>query len=206
MRKVKLDGATWLDLMSLGQDDRIYLEGPILKILDTEGNQPYDEYITTALNLDKEKRAKRLQVTKQIQTQNKKLQEAQEQKSQALEAAEKARQEALESKEKAEQAQKEIESAYEEAQKDLDYMQKRTQFELMGSIVRVALVVIVGVGVITTLMYAGALFWGSAEGEDTTLIANTWSNLFGILLTNSFSIIGTIMGVKYASEGSQTGG
>lgn len=39
-------------------------------------------------------------------------------------------------------------------------------------------------------------------GRDTTLLGNTWSNMFGILLTNSFSIIGTIMGVKYASEGS----
>jgi len=54
-----------------------------------------------------------------------------------------------------------------------------------------------GVGVTTTLLYAIALFTG---GTDTTLLGNTWSNLFGILLTNSFSIIGTIMGVKYASD------
>ncbi len=38
------------------------------------------------------------------------------------------------------------------------------------------------------------------KGLDTVLLGSTWSNMFSILLTNSFSIIGTIMGVKYASE------
>jgi hypothetical protein len=36
--------------------------------------------------------------------------------------------------------------------------------------------------------------------KDTQIIGSTWSNMFGILLTNAFSIIGTIMGVKYASK------
>jgi hypothetical protein len=45
-------------------------------------------------------------------------------------------------------------------------------------------------------MYAIALF----TGADTQIIGSTWSNMFGILLTNAFSIVGTIMGVKYASE------
>jgi len=39
-----------------------------------------------------------------------------------------------------------------------------------------------------------------ATGKDTQIIGSTWSNMFGILLTNAFSIVGTIMGVKYASE------
>jgi hypothetical protein len=68
-------------------------------------------------------------------------------------------------------------------------------------IVQIALLVIVGVGIIVTGMYLFAMGTGSNE---TTLIGNTWSNLFGILLTNSFSIIGTIMGVKYASEQRKT--
>jgi hypothetical protein len=53
-----------------------------------------------------------------------------------------------------------------------------------------------GVGVVTTIMYGVALF----AGADTQIIGSTWSNMFGILLTNAFSIVGTIMGVKYASE------
>ena len=40
----------------------------------------------------------------------------------------------------------------------------------------------------------------NTKGAYTQLIASTWSNIIGILLTNAFSIIGTIMGVKYASE------
>jgi len=92
------------------------------------------------------------------------------------------------------------EGAKEEALNDLDLMQKKTQFELIGNIVTVALWIIMGVGITTTALYGIALFTGSV---DTTLLGNTWSNLFGILLTNSFSIIGTIMGVKYASESSK---
>jgi hypothetical protein len=53
-----------------------------------------------------------------------------------------------------------------------------------------------GVGVITTLMYGIAMF----TGKDTQIIGSTWSNMLGILLTNAFSIVGTIMGVKYATE------
>jgi hypothetical protein len=51
------------------------------------------------------------------------------------------------------------------------------------------------VGITTTILYTMAIMMG----KDTTLLGNAWSNLFGILLTNSFSIIGTIMGVKYAT-------
>jgi len=93
------------------------------------------------------------------------------------------------------------ESAKKAAENDLDLVQKKTQFELIGNIVNVALYTIMGVGIITTALYAAALFWGGSQ--DTTLLGNTWSNLFGILLTNSFSIIGTIMGVKYAAEKSE---
>ena len=75
-------------------------------------------------------------------------------------------------------------------------MQKKTQFELIGTIVKVSLFVILGVGVTTTGMYAMAIM----SGVDTSIIGSTWSNIIGILLTNAFSIIGTIMGVKYASE------
>ena len=90
----------------------------------------------------------------------------------------------------------EAEKAKENAENDLDIMQKKTQFELIGTIVKVSLFVILGVGVTTTGMYAMAIM----SGVDTSVIGSTWSNIIGILLTNAFSIIGTIMGVKYASE------
>ena len=109
-------------------------------------------------------------------------------------------QEALESAKNAEwEAEKlrdEAEKGKEKALEDLDLMQKRSQFELIGTIVRVALVIIIGVGIVTTIMYGLAML----SGQDTQIIGSTWSNMFGILLTNAFSIVGTIMGVKYASE------
>jgi hypothetical protein len=97
---------------------------------------------------------------------------------------------------KSELARIEAEKAKENAENDLDIIQKKTQFELIGTIVKVSLSVILGVGFITTILYMVAMF----TGKDTQIIGSTWSNMFGILLTNAFSIIGTIMGVKYASD------
>ncbi len=37
-------------------------------------------------------------------------------------------------------------------------------------------------------------------GKDTQIIGSTWSNMFSVLLTNAFSIVGTIMGIKYATQ------
>jgi len=78
----------------------------------------------------------------------------------------------------------------------LDTLQKKMQTELIGTIVRVSLIIICSVGLLTTGLYIYVM----SIGEDTKIVESTWSNLFGILLTNSFSIIGTIMGVKYATE------
>jgi len=79
---------------------------------------------------------------------------------------------------------------------DLDILMKRSQSELIKVIVMVALIVIVGVGVITTVLYWMAM----VTGKDTQIIGSTWSNMFSVLLTNAFSIVGTIMGIKYATQ------
>lgn len=104
--------------------------------------------------------------------------------------------EALIAKAAAEEAYKQAEEAKALALSDLDILQKKSQTALIGTIVKVALYVIVGVGIITSLMYALAM----VINKDTQIIGSTWSNMFGILLTNAFSIVGTLMGVKYASE------
>ena len=139
------------------------------------------EYIEECKTKDKQARKKRLDVTKQVQSQNKELAQAAEDNEKLMAELQ--------------VALKEAENLRDEAVEDLDMMQKRTQFELIGLIVRVALIVIVMVGITTTILYTMAIMMG----KDTTLLGNAWSNLFGILLTNSFSIIGTIMGVKYAT-------
>jgi PAS domain S-box-containing protein len=79
---------------------------------------------------------------------------------------------------------------------DLDVMIKKGQSELIKVIVKVALAVIVGVGLVTTVLYWMAIIMG----KDTQIIGSTWSNMFSVLLTNAFSIVGTIMGIKYATQ------
>ena len=79
------------------------------------------------------------------------------------------------------------------------WAKEKNQIELISTIVRVALYIIVGVGIVTTGVYVFTLIMG----KDTQVISAAWSNIFGILLTNAFSIVGTIMGIKYATENKQ---
>jgi PAS domain S-box-containing protein len=92
-----------------------------------------------------------------------------------------------------------IEIEKDAALNDLDIVMKKSQSELIKTIVRVALAVIVGVGVVTTALYWMAII----TNQDTQIIGSTWSNMFSVLLTNAFSIVGTIMGIKYATQDSK---
>jgi nicotinate-nucleotide pyrophosphorylase len=89
-----------------------------------------------------------------------------------------------------------IEIEKDAALNDLDVMMKKSQSELIKIIVKVALSVIVGVGAVTTVLYWMAI----VTNQDTQIIGSTWSNMFSVLLTNAFSIVGTIMGIKYATQ------
>lgn len=214
---IVFDSKSKKQLIDLFEQKRIGIEGNILKIIDVEGDEKFAEYIQNSVEKDKENRKKRLEITKQVQIQNKELEGSQKSLQESLdqikvsmeetqaskEQAEKMRLEAEKAKEEAELAKEEAEKAREESEKakskvenDLDILQKRTQNELIGTIVKVALMVIVGVGIVTTGVYLLALF----TDKNTEVIASTWANIVGILLTNAFSIVGTIMGVKYASE------
>jgi hypothetical protein len=170
------------EAMLKAKSKKVYIEGNFVKLLSETSDTGVKDYIEECKSRDLKSRKKRLQITKQVQKQNKELEEAAVIKEalvlelqNSLEESKKLRDEALE---------------------DLEVMQKRTQFELISTIVKVALCVIIGVGVLTTVMYA----WAMTSGTDTQIIGSTWSNMFGILLTNAFSIVGTIMGVKYATD------
>ena len=89
-----------------------------------------------------------------------------------------------------------IEIEKDAAVNDLDATIKKSQNELIKTIVKSALFVIMSVGFITTLMYSFAIL----SNKDTQIIGSTWSNMFSVLLTNAFSIVGTIMGIKYATS------
>ena len=89
-----------------------------------------------------------------------------------------------------------IEIEKDNALNDLDSTIKKSQSELIKVIVKSALFVIMSVGFITTIMYSFAIL----SNKDTQIIGSTWSNMFSVLLTNAFSIVGTIMGIKYATQ------
>ena len=171
------------NLLDLYRSKKVLLEGSIIKVLEKEEYEnEFLEYLKVCKEKDIQSRKKRLEVTKEVQIQNKEL----------LIAAKENEQLTLDLK----IALKDAETLRDNAMEDLELLQQKTQFELVGTIVRIALGVIVGVGVITSVMYGLAI----VSGYDTDIIGSTWSNMFGILLTNAFSIVGTIMGVKYASE------
>ena len=208
---MKIDKNTRDLLLLIKNERKVTLEGNILKLIEAEdGDVEFASYLYEAVERDKSQRKRRLEVTKQVQEQNKELLSWQRENQQltdnlkgALTQAENSSAEALKAKEEAEIARALADDARLEAEKskdaalnDLDIIQKRSQTELISTIVKVALLVIMSVGVITTVMYATAMI----TGKDTQIIGSTWSNMFGILLTNAFSIVGTIMGVKYASE------
>lgn len=224
---MKLNKETRKELIELWKTKKISLEGNILKVIESDDDVEFQTYIKESLEKDKETRRKRLDITRQVQSQNNELIKWKEEnekiqselkdslgkteqsmieanllKEQADEArieAENAMMQAEISKEEAVKAKIEAENAKIAAENDLDLVQKRTQFELIGTIVKVALWVILGVGFIVTGMYLFAIIIGT----DTQVIGSTWSNIVGILLTNAFSIVGTIMGVKYASDKSK---
>ena len=211
---MKVDKVTRDFLLQLQKDKRISLEGNILKIIEAESDDSeFLSYLEDAIEKDKSTRKRRLDVTKQVQEQNSELMSWQRENQHltdslklALSESEQSKSEAIAAKEEAEQARAlaeesriEAEDAKDLALNDLDILQKKSQTELISTIVKVALAVILSVGVITTIMYAIAMW----TGKDTQIIGSTWSNMFGILLTNAFSIVGTIMGVKYASEKSE---
>jgi methyl-accepting chemotaxis protein len=59
---------------------------------------------------------------------------------------------------------------------DLDVVMKKSQSELIKVIVKVALAVIIGVGLVTTILYWMAMI----TGKDTQIIGSTWSNMFSV--------------------------
>jgi predicted RNase H-like nuclease (RuvC/YqgF family) len=221
---IVLDKNTKKILMETFKTKNIGLEGNITKLIDAEEDQEFKEYLKTCIEKDTTTRRKRLEMTKQVQVQNKDLTELNEENQRILEELQETLKNVEESKMtfevqnrelnewklenirltdelqnemlKSEQARITAENAKNEAENNLDLIQKKTQFELINNIVRVALYVIIGVGCITTGIYV----YSMSIGMDTDIIGSTWSNMFGILLTNSFSIVGTILGVKYGAN------
>ena len=219
---MKLCESTKEDLIKLYRDKSIGLEGNILKILDTSDDTDFHQYVEECKKRDTDSRRRRLEITKQVQINNSELEKLNSENERimmelqsTLDEVEQAKMtfevqnrelvawkqdnerisaELQQEMIKSEKARLEAEEAKVAAVNDLDVLQKKKQTELIGNIVKIALGVIISIGIITTFMYVLAL----VINKDTQMIGSTWSNMLGILLTNAFSIIGTIMGVKYS--------
>jgi len=189
-RKVIVTQETRNNLLDIAKAKKVYAEGNILKVIAApEGDTEFQAYLDECIKRDKDNARRRLKVTKQVQAQNKELKAAEAKNSKLMAELQTALEDACQAREEAERL-KDV--AYE----DLDRLQKKTQFELIGKIVRVALGVIISVGFVVSGMFVTLLL----TDHESSIVESTWSNLMGILLTNSFSIVGTIMGVKYATE------
>ena len=221
---IKFSANTKKQLLDLFKSKNIGLEGNILKLVDTEDDSEFTQYVKTCIDGDKESRKKRLDITKQIQKKNNELETLNTENIRILEELqltldsvetskkqiecqnnellswkeenERIQQELQDEMKRSVMAREEAEHAKANALSDLDLLQKKTQTELMGNIVKVALGVIAFVAVVTTGMYVFSILMN----KEVNTIGPAWSNMFGILLTNAFSIVGTIMGVKYATK------
>jgi ABC-type multidrug transport system fused ATPase/permease subunit len=187
---IKITEHTRNVLLEVAKKKKVYIEGNFLKILKApSGDTEFEEYLKLCKEKDTATRRKRMDVAKEVQQQNKELEAAAKENASLMKDLKIALEEAENSKAEAEKLR-------DDAMQDLELLQQKTQFELIGQIVKVALFVIVGVGLITSLMYGIAI----VSDNETEIIGPAWSNMFSILLTNAFSIVGTIMGVKYATE------
>ena len=104
-------------LLKLSKEKKVYLEGNLLKVLkakreDTE----FAEYLRFCKERDKEARKKRLEVTKQVQSQNKELEAAAKENENLLIDLQ--------------IAVKEAEQLRDEAVEDLDILQKQNSIHL----------------------------------------------------------------------------
>lgn len=70
---MKFNKETRKQLLEVFKEKKISIEGNILKIIDADGDQEFQDYINQSLEKDKENRRKRLDITRQVQTQNNEL-------------------------------------------------------------------------------------------------------------------------------------
>ena len=182
---IKLSKDTQRELISL-LEKGIGLEGNILKSIDPSSNADFQKYIEKCKKADAEMRRKRLDITKTVQAQNRDL------------VKWKADNEKLNKELK--EALFHAEEAKDQALNEVEVMQKKAQYELVGQIVKASLWIICGVGLSTTFLFAISLILGI----ENQIVQSSWPNIIGIILTNSFSIVGTIMGVKYATDSTKS--
>jgi hypothetical protein len=162
---VILSNDTAQQLLNLWKTKKVGLEGNVLKVIQTT-DEEFQRYIDEAKQRDQETRRKRLEITKQVQSQNKDLIESQADREKLMIDL----QESLAQSEMLKNA----------AVEDLESLQKRTQFELIGLIVKVALSVIGAVCILTTILYLYVI----SKGLNSTIIESIWNHLDQLILNH----------------------
>ena len=166
-------------LLKVAQKKKVYLEGNILKLIKLEDESPeFISYVNECIDRDKAARKRRLDVTKEVQKQNKELQAEKEVNDRLME-------ELGEAVRVADTAKATAVKAKDKALEDLDLVQKKTQFELMNKIVRVALFVIVSVGFLSTMLFMVVLF----TDAESAVVESTWANLLRYLYLLMHSLL-----------------
>ena len=70
---IKIDKKTKDQLLEMYKTKKISLEGNILKVIDPDGDEEFENYLKESIEKDKDNRRKRLDITKQIQSKNTEL-------------------------------------------------------------------------------------------------------------------------------------
>ena len=156
---IVLDKDTKKILIDTFKTKNIGLEGNITKLIDAQDDEEFKEYLKTCIEKDGLNRRKRLEITKQVQIQNKDLTTLNEENQRMMEELqntltsmedqnnqiesqnsellewklenEKIGSELVEAMKQSEQARITAENAKNEAENNLDLIQKKTQFELI---------------------------------------------------------------------------
>lgn len=159
----------------------IYLEGALLKVI-SKSNTLRDEdwigYLKLASERDEIKSRERVELTQEALNQKSELERAHKKIKQQYELL------------KTEKAK--VEDDVCNLEKNLKVLREKNQLKIMNNVVNICLRIIIGIGVSCSLILIIMLICGN----QSDLVESTWSQSILLMLSNSFSIIATIQGVK----------
>ena len=128
------------NLLDLYRSKKVLLEGSIIKVLEKEKySEEFLDYLKVCKEKDNLSRKKRLEVTKEVQKQNKKLAAASIENERITKQLSKSLEEVSKSEQEAIRLRNEAEKLKDDAMEDLELLQQKTQFELVGTIVRIGI-------------------------------------------------------------------
>ena len=83
---MKVDKATRDFILKIHKENKISLEGNVLKVIESDDNDSeFSDYLKSSIEKDKSARRRRLEITKQVQNQNKELLASQEENQKLME-------------------------------------------------------------------------------------------------------------------------